>query len=141
MGIDANSLFNTYLTVVSNAQRVVYSTCSLFEEENEQVVEFVLQEMGHIWELHKALPNWKHRGLAKYEVGDSCIRASPTEDETNGFFVARFHRKQGVMQEPNAHEGDLVDTNTSTKEDSAVVLTGKKRKNTQKLPKCTKKQK
>eukprot|EP00012_Vannella_robusta_P008028 CAMPEP_0206206876 /NCGR_PEP_ID=MMETSP0166-20121206/15248_1 /ASSEMBLY_ACC=CAM_ASM_000260 /TAXON_ID=95228 /ORGANISM="Vannella robusta, Strain DIVA3 518/3/11/1/6" /LENGTH=138 /DNA_ID=CAMNT_0053627513 /DNA_START=48 /DNA_END=460 /DNA_ORIENTATION=- len=92
----------------SNAQRVVYSTCSLFEEENEQVVEFVLQEMGHIWELHKALPNWKHRGLAKYEVGDSCIRASPTEDETNGFFVARFHRKQGVMQEPNAHEGDLV---------------------------------
>ena len=72
---------------------MVYSTCSLFEEENEQVVEYVLEQMGENWELEKALPRWKHRGLRSYKVGEFCIRASPSEDQTNGFFVARFHRK------------------------------------------------
>lgn len=82
-----------FFFLVKDAKRVVYSTCSLFEEENEQVVEAVLDIVGDEWEIHKVLPNWKHRGLTKYKVGDYCIRASPADDLTNGFFVARFHKK------------------------------------------------
>ena len=79
-----------------DAKRVVYSTCSLFEEENEQVVRDVIAEVGDQWELHKVLPNWKHRGLSSYPVGEYCIRASPADDLTNGFFVARFHKKENI---------------------------------------------
>mgnify|MGYP005994637989 CR=1 FL=1 len=82
----------------------MYSACSLFEEENEQVVEAVLEEMGDEWELHHVQPRWKHRGLKSYAVGEFCIRASPAEDQTNGFFVARFHRKRQGTAEATSEE-------------------------------------
>lgn len=109
--------------LVSNAQRVVYSTCSLFEEENEQVVLHILETMGDKWELHRPLPQWKHRGLKKYPtIEDYCIRAAPAEDETNGFFVARFHRKQT----PAAGKREKMETNDE--QENAEVI--KKPKNT-----------
>ena len=111
--------------LVVNAERVVYSTCSLFEEENEQVVEHVLEQMGDDWELHEVLPSWKHRGLSTYKVGPLCIRASPAEDQTNGFFVARFHRKRNPLSitSPNKTDGEDPDT----QEEVPFYLVGKKR--------------
>ncbi|CAJ0585668.1 unnamed protein product, partial [Mesorhabditis spiculigera] len=77
-------------------RRVVYSTCSLHEEENEQVVQEVLREFGDEWELSKdELPNWHLRGMDTYEFGACCLRADPKTTLTNGFFVAVFV-KRGV---------------------------------------------
>lgn len=39
------------------------------------------------------MPQWPHRGSAKYSFGDKCLRALPKIDLTNGFFVAVFKRR------------------------------------------------
>ena len=90
--------------------RIVYSTCSLYAEENEKVVAYALEENPE-WKLirPRCLSTWKRRGmdcdgLLSREQADAMIRVDPTEDETNGFFVACFERRSeasGAKQSKN----------------------------------------
>ncbi|XP_010584247.1 PREDICTED: probable 28S rRNA (cytosine-C(5))-methyltransferase isoform X3 [Haliaeetus leucocephalus] len=73
-------------------QRLVYSTCSLHREENEDVVHAVLQEWGSAFRLVNAFPSWPCRGLAAFSGAESCLRASPADTLTHGFFVAVLER-------------------------------------------------
>ncbi|NXK89324.1 NSUN5 methyltransferase, partial [Formicarius rufipectus] len=73
-------------------QRLVYSTCSMHREENEDVVQAVLQEKGSAFRLVTALPSWPCRGLAAFPGAESCLRAAPAETLTHGFFVAVLER-------------------------------------------------
>ncbi|NWI16130.1 NSUN5 methyltransferase, partial [Crypturellus soui] len=73
-------------------QRLAYSTCSLHQEENEDVVHAVLQEQGSTFRLVNALPLWPCRGLATFPGSECCLRASPAETLTQGFFVALLER-------------------------------------------------
>ena len=75
-----------------SAKHIVYSTCSLYEEENEQVVSKVLQQSGGLWELVKAYPEWPMRGLSTFPVGNDCLRASLAATNSIGFFLAHFQR-------------------------------------------------
>ncbi|VDK76581.1 unnamed protein product, partial [Cylicostephanus goldi] len=55
-----------------NLQRAVYSTCSVHEEENEQVVDEVLLDTyvrQHFRLASSVLPSWTYRGLDTYEFG------------------------------------------------------------------------
>ncbi|NXX59448.1 NSUN5 methyltransferase, partial [Scopus umbretta] len=100
-------------------QRLVYSTCSLHQEENEDVVRAVLQERDSAFRcaslgecegtqrgmlrgsaltlvprhrLVNAFPSWPCRGLAAFPGAESCLRASPADTLTHGFFVAVLER-------------------------------------------------
>ncbi|NXN48847.1 NSUN5 methyltransferase, partial [Rynchops niger] len=73
-------------------QRLVYSTCSLHREENEDVVQAVLQEWGSAFRLVNAFPSWPCRGLAAFPRAECCLRASPADTLTHGFFVAVLER-------------------------------------------------
>ncbi|NWT03045.1 NSUN5 methyltransferase, partial [Mionectes macconnelli] len=73
-------------------RRLVYSTCSVHREENEDVVQAVLQERGSAFRLVTAFPSWPCRGLAALPGAESCLRASPAETLTHGFFVAVLER-------------------------------------------------
>uniref|UniRef100_A0A224XIX4 Putative proliferation-associated nucleolar protein nol1 n=1 Tax=Panstrongylus lignarius TaxID=156445 RepID=A0A224XIX4_9HEMI len=88
-------LLRTALTQYPSARRIVYSTCSLNEEENEGVVD----ELLDIAEENKfVLVNLKNHyqdfatGLDKYKCGRSTIRMIPEQSCTNGFFIALFER-------------------------------------------------
>lgn len=87
------SMMLKHAFTLPNVKRLVYSTCSIYEEENEGVIAEVLHSVGDRFQLVKAMPSWKHRGRrGTYDFGKMCIRASPEKDRTNGFFVAVFER-------------------------------------------------
>ncbi|NXS55173.1 NSUN5 methyltransferase, partial [Brachypteracias leptosomus] len=73
-------------------QRLVYSTCSLQRQENEEVVQAVLQERGSTFRLVDAFPAWPCRGVDAFPGARSCLRACPEDTLTQGFFVAVLER-------------------------------------------------
>lgn len=76
-----------------NLTRLVYSTCSIHEEENEMVVQELLEKEPAFELVESPLPSWHRRGLDKYPFAANVIRADPVEDGMHGFFVALFTRK------------------------------------------------
>lgn len=84
------------LTKYPDVKRVVYSTCSILPEENEDVVRQVI-ETNYYFKLVPAKQfisgGWKNFGSPDYgELGACCLYTKPEEDFTNGFFVAVFER-------------------------------------------------
>ncbi|KAK4056352.1 hypothetical protein OIO90_002495 [Microbotryomycetes sp. JL221] len=112
----------------TGAKRVVYSTCSIWPEEDEGVVMRILakkefQKMG--WRLasrDEVLPNWERRGRKEHcggdtAIADSVVRCLP-EDQTNGFFVACFVKVDSnddieVVQDVEASVDELADVEWS----------------------------
>ncbi|KAJ9107949.1 hypothetical protein QFC19_002692 [Naganishia cerealis] len=119
------------------ATRIVYSTCSVHKEEDEEVVMHALEcpeARDHGWELaprSEVLPSWDRRGLPDHLHGDQVladgvIRCIPGEDHTNGFFVSCFikrdsrsasHQKRKRPTEGSAENADLL---SDTEEVGAV---------------------
>eukprot|EP00744_Colponema_vietnamica_P008823 GILI01012576.1.p1 GENE.GILI01012576.1~~GILI01012576.1.p1 ORF type:complete len:582 (-),score=172.06 GILI01012576.1:84-1829(-) len=98
LSIVQKKLLTHSLLSFSNCRRVVYSTCSINEAENEGVVRQVLEDERIVaagWELSQIMPSWPTRGW-KAEGSDIptdyTIRCDPNTDETNGFYVACFDR-------------------------------------------------
>merc|ERR1711990_648655 len=91
-----------------NLNRLVYSTCSVYAEEDEEVVAAVLpfaRKQG--LDLVRCIPKWPHRGQASANLpadqADCCVRCDG--DETHGFFVALFERPQfNDPPQPKAQE-------------------------------------
>ncbi|XP_025236371.1 probable 28S rRNA (cytosine-C(5))-methyltransferase isoform X1 [Theropithecus gelada] len=73
-------------------KRLVYSTCSLCQEENEDVVRDALQQNPGAFRLAPALPAWPHRGLSTFPGAEHCLRASPETTLSGGFFIAVIER-------------------------------------------------
>ena len=78
---------------------IVYSTCTHAPEENEEVVDFFLKEFNNKVEIEKiSLPIKPRQGVTKWEdkeyledVKFSC-RVYPQDDNTEGFFLAKFKK-------------------------------------------------
>ncbi|CAI9730894.1 28S rRNA (cytosine-C(5))-methyltransferase-like [Octopus vulgaris] len=84
-------------------KRVVYSTCSVFPEENEQVIDTIFERFQKEYCLEEIMPDFPHRGLEGYQCSKYCLRFTSEIDKTNGFFVACFVRRALPIVESN-HE-------------------------------------
>ncbi|NWW86167.1 NSUN5 methyltransferase, partial [Rhynochetos jubatus] len=132
-------------------RRLVYSTCSLHREENEDVVQAVLRERGSAFRcagrregvtrsvvlqglstdpcprhrLVNAFPSWPCRGLAAFPGAESCLRASPMDTLTHGFFVAVLERHGEGAAAPSSL---AVEENPQHREGTEPGAAPKKRK-------------
>ncbi|MEM5799107.1 MAG: NOL1/NOP2/sun family putative RNA methylase [Candidatus Aenigmatarchaeota archaeon] len=77
---------------------IVYSTCSLDPEENEEVIDFATKKLGLITEkikiknikIREAIRNYK-----KFEYDESvenAVRINPFDNMTEGFFICKLRK-------------------------------------------------
>lgn len=78
---------------------LVYSTCSLEPEENEEVVDFLLKKRKNARVERIEIPGLKFNdGLTTWEGKDfdaslaECMRIHPQDNLTDGFFIARVRK-------------------------------------------------
>ena len=89
---DFSELQSTQLDILRNASKVlklggimVYSTCSLEKEENEEVCKRFLAETSEFQAIEPSVPE-------KFITGEGFARTFPHRDNMDGFFIARFRR-------------------------------------------------
>eukprot|EP00850_Spirogloea_muscicola_P018585 SM000172S03058 [mRNA] locus=s172:85266:89635:+ [translate_table: standard] len=80
-----------------SVERVVYSTCSVHQRENEDVVAAVLSPSSNTsFKLVSAFPAWPHRGLPVFPGAHHLLRTDSERDKMDGFFVAVLARVASV---------------------------------------------
>jgi putative methyltransferase len=99
-------LLSHAMTSFPNVKRIIYSTCSIYPEENEEVVQSALSRIGDfkLIDIKEHLPEgkWKSFGNEKVypDLGDKVLYARTEDDLTNGFFVAILERcEEGEFNE------------------------------------------
>ncbi|XP_013857167.1 28S rRNA (cytosine-C(5))-methyltransferase [Austrofundulus limnaeus] len=97
-------------------KRLVYSTCSIHRQENEEVIAACLKENPG-FRLVRLLPQWPERGL---EPLSQCLRASVTTTLTHGFFVALLEKHKDAERVKNT-PGVQKSNVEVTPSDSSVV--------------------
>ncbi|KAL2925651.1 hypothetical protein RDABS01_033976 [Bienertia sinuspersici] len=84
-----------------SVERIVYSTCSIHQIENEDVIKSVLPLASkNGFELATPFPQWHRRGLPVFEGSQHVLRTDPVE-EKEGFFIALFVRKNKDEEQPD----------------------------------------
>ncbi|XP_064466532.1 28S rRNA (cytosine-C(5))-methyltransferase-like [Ornithodoros turicata] len=92
------SLHNMQVMLLKHAmhfpcvKRIVYSTCSVYPEENEEVIAEAIDFPHSNFQLVEALPEWPLRGLEEYPFASKCVRMTRKKTLTSGFFLAVFER-------------------------------------------------
>jgi 16S rRNA C967 or C1407 C5-methylase (RsmB/RsmF family) len=74
---------------------LIYSTCSLLQEENEDIVQHLLDRMPEAMLLEAQVPGLvSHPGLLVWQSRryaqdmERCLRIYPQDNDTDGFFLA-----------------------------------------------------
>jgi len=90
-----SSILRSVSRYVKEGGVLVYSTCTIFREENEDVVEkFLMEHPGFQWdEMASVLPEKDRPFIQK-----NFLKTFPGGDEMDGFFVARLIKRIGIDQ-------------------------------------------
>ncbi|KAI2810233.1 putative 28S rRNA (cytosine-C(5))-methyltransferase [Blomia tropicalis] len=95
-----------------NPKKIVYSTCSESQIENEDVInQFFANNPGIPYEVINVMPDWPLRGTGDYDFSSRCIRANFDTTMTCGFFCCVIKRTDCEISETNAEVKDEKSTN------------------------------
>ncbi len=100
--------------VVRPGGMLVYSTCTFAPQEDEEMVSWLLSELGDDFELapFALQEGWGWDSLRLAGVKDAAHRAWPHRVRGEGLFICRFRRKgegneeQGITPVPRGFEGN-----------------------------------
>ena len=84
-------LFKSAYQALKQGGELVYSTCTLNEEENEKILEWALDEMGLKVEKIELQIRDCLKAVSENEEVKKAIRILPSK-ETEGFFIAKFKK-------------------------------------------------
>jgi len=119
-----------------NVKKVIYSTCSLHPEENEEVIDEILADIGdayHLVPAKRLLNDWTNFSSQIYNCKDRCLYSKPNVDFCNGFFVAVFERNFEVNLPKCKRKGGNVNlTKENVAKDEIIRKVAHKRKKYQK---------
>ncbi|GAB6019111.1 Putative 28S rRNA (cytosine-C(5))-methyltransferase [Chamberlinius hualienensis] len=106
-----------------SVKKVSYSTCSLYREENENVVLEALNLFGNRFKLaklhkkEKLLPYLNDDIREGSSLYNRCLKTQPERDLSNGFFVAVFvRRKRKNSQETKLNDEMAVESTHDVEE-------------------------
>ncbi|XP_043595198.1 28S rRNA (cytosine-C(5))-methyltransferase [Bombus pyrosoma] len=117
-----------------NVKRIVYSTCSIYPEENEQVIDEILENVQDAYKLSPVKDllnqNWLNFSSKKYNCSDKCLYANSDIDLCNGFFVAVFERNFDVPLPEYKRKGNVASNNREVEEVEEVEVLHLEKANT-----------
>lgn len=101
MSFEQKSLLESAFKILKKSGVIVYSTCSLEPEENEEVIDWLLRkhkkaelEEINVAGLKKSNPILDHREKRFDKRISRCLRIWPQDNDSSGFFVARIVKRR-----------------------------------------------
>ncbi|SOV77189.1 S-adenosyl-L-methionine-dependent methyltransferase, putative [Plasmodium sp. gorilla clade G3] len=77
------------INIFKTAKIFIYSTCSFFEEENEQVIQYILEKYPDIHLLNAGKDKFLFTS-GKYMFSNKCVRTFPLIHSCRGIFISKM---------------------------------------------------
>ena len=96
LSITQKQLIETGFNLLKEKGILVYSTCSLEPEENEEVVDFLLKKYENVQlddiklNLKRSPAVLEFEGKQYNDDVKKCLRIWPQDNDTEGFFIAKI---------------------------------------------------
>lgn len=98
LSMTQKSLIETGFNNLKKEGIIVYSTCSMEPEENEEVVSYLLEKYDNakiqeiVLPINRSKPIRSFNNKKYHKDVDKCLRIWPQDNDTEGFFVARIKK-------------------------------------------------